>query len=104
MVIEKIHTPILFIAVASGEEEILFHQEWLTMAARQPSFRHCPIEAGQNDSDAVGKTLTMLAPLLTGQSNVIPMLCGTKAFVHPLRVYFTERGYDRKDETIETYD
>ena len=104
MFFEKIHAPVLLIAVAPNEEEILFHQEWLTMAVQQPSFRYLPIVAEQSESQAVEKTLEMLAPLLTGQPKVIPMLCGTKTFVRPLRAYFIEQGYDRKEVKIETYD
>jgi hypothetical protein len=74
------------------------------MAVQQPSFRYLPIVAEQNESQAVEKTLAMLAPLLTGQPKVIPMLCGTKAFVRPLRTYFMEQGYDRKEVKVETYD
>ena len=104
MFFEKIHTPVLLIAVAPSEEEALFHQEWLTMAVQQPSFRYLPIVADQSESTAVEKTLAMLAPLLAGQPKVIPMLCGTKAFVRPLRAYFMEQGYDRKEVKVETYD
>jgi phenol hydroxylase P5 protein len=32
------------------------------------------------------------------------MLCGTKAFVKPLRAHFLEAGYDRKEVKTETYD
>jgi ferredoxin-NADP reductase len=97
MFYKKIHTPVLLIAVAPSDEEVLFHQEWLTMAVQQPSFRYLPIVA-------VEKTLAMLGPLLTGQPKVIPMLCGTKAFVRPLRAYFMDQGYDRKEVKVETYD
>jgi ferredoxin-NADP reductase len=104
MFFKKIHTPVLLIAVAPSEEEVLFHQEWLTMAVQQPSFRYLPIVAEQSESQAVEKTLAMLGPLLTGQPKVIPMLCGTKAFVRPLRTYFMDQGYDRKEIKAETYD
>ena len=69
MFYKKIHTPVLLIAVAPSEEEVLFHQEWLTMAVQQPSFRYLPIVAEQSESQAVEKTLAMLAPLsgATGQ-------------------------------------
>ena len=101
---KKVHTPVLLIAVAPSEEEVLFHQEWLTMAVQQPSFRYLPIVAEQSESQAVEKTMAMLGSLLTGQPKVIPMLCGTKAFVRPLRAYFMDQGYDRKEVKIETYD
>ena len=104
MFFEKIHTPVLLIAVAPSEEEVLFHQEWLTMAVQQPSFRYLPIVAEQSESQAVEKTVAMLGPLLTGQPKVVPMLCGTKAFVRPLRAYFMDQGYDRKEIKAETYD
>lgn len=100
----KLQIPILLIAVAPHEEEFLFHQEWLTMAMQYPSFRYLPLVAQNGESEAVEKTLSMLQPLMEGWSKVMPMLCGTKAFVHPLRAYFVERGYDRKEIKVETYD
>ncbi|MGE3978557.1 MAG: ferredoxin--NADP reductase [Nitrospira sp.] len=104
MLFSKIQTPVLLIALAPNEDEVLFHQEWLTMALQYPSFRYLPLVAQNGESEAVEKTLAMLAPLVTGQLKVIPMLCGTKAFVRPLRTYFMEGGYDRKEVKIETYD
>lgn len=100
----KLQTPVLLIALAPHEDEILFHQEWLTMAMQHPSFRYLPLVAQNGESEAVEKTLAMLTPLTEGQPRVVPMICGTKAFVHPLRAYFTEGGYDRKEVKIEPYD
>ncbi|GKS66181.1 hypothetical protein YTPLAS72_34850 [Nitrospira sp.] len=99
-----IQLPILLIAVAPSEEEVLFHQEWLTMAIQHTSFRYLPLVASNGDADAVEKTLAMLASIVNGQPKVVPLLCGTKAFVRPLRSYLMERGYDRKDVKVETYD
>jgi ferredoxin-NADP reductase len=104
MFFSKIQTPVLLIALAPHEDENLFHQEWLTMAMQHPSFRYLPLVARNGESEAVGKTLSMLTPLVKGQPKVVPMLCGTKAFVRPLRAYFTEGGYDRKEVKVETYD
>lgn len=101
---KKIHTPVLLIAVAPGEEEALFHQEWLTMAIQHPSFRYLPLVAQNGETEAVEKTLSMLVPLVSDQPKATPMLCGTKAFVRPLRAYFMDSGYDRKQVKIETYD
>lgn len=100
----NIQTPLLLIAVAPSEEESLFHQEWLTMAIQQPSFRYLPLVAQNGVADAVEKTLTMLTPMVMGQPKAVPLLCGTKAFVRPLRAYFMEQGYDRKEVKVETYD
>lgn len=104
MLFSKIQTPVLLIAVAPDEAEVLFHQEWLTMAMQYPSFRYLPLVAQNGELEAVEKTLSMLTPLVKGQPKVVPMICGTKAFVRPLRAYFMERGYDRKEVKIEAYD
>lgn len=100
----KIKTPVLLIAVAPHEDALLFHQEWLTMAMQHSSFRYLPLVAQNGEAEAIEKTLSMLTPLITGQPKGIPMICGTKAFVRPLRAYFMEEGYDRKEVKIETYD
>ena len=104
VIVPKIHTPVLLIAVAPSEEESLFHQEWLTMAIQQSSFRYLPLVAQNGEAEAVEKTLTMLTPIIMGQPKAVPLLCGTKAFVRPLRAYFMEQGYDRKEVKVETYD
>jgi ferredoxin-NADP reductase len=104
MFFSKIQIPVLLIAVAPDEDEVLFHQEWLTMAMQHPSFRYLPLVAPNGEPEAVEKTLAMLMPLIKGQPKVHPMICGTKAFVRPLRAYFTGEGYDRKEVKVETYD
>lgn len=104
MFFSKIQTPVLLIAVAPDENEVLFHQEWLTMAMQYSSFRYLPLVARNGEPEAIDKTLSMLTPLVKGQPKVIPMICGTKAFARPLRAYFLEEGYDRKEIKIETYD
>jgi hypothetical protein len=67
------------------------------------SFRYLPLVASSDES-AVALTLTMLQPLIDETSKVLPMLCGTKNFVRPLRTFFLERGYGRKEVKTETYD
>ena len=104
MFLSAIQIPILLIAVAPNEEEVLFHQEWLSMAAQHPLFRYLPLVAQNGEVEAVEKTLRMLASLMGEQAKVIPLLCGTKAFVRPLRAYFVEQGFERKEVKVETYD
>jgi ferredoxin-NADP reductase len=95
---------ILLIAVAPAEEELLFHQELLTLAVTHPGFRYLPLVAAGGEQQGVDLTLSMLKPLIEGVPKVIPMLCGTKGFVRPLRTYFVGAGYDRKEVKTETYD
>ena len=95
---------ILLIAVAPAEEELLFHQELLSLAVTHPTFRYLPLVAAAGEQQAVDLTWRMLGPLLAGTEKVLPMLCGTKGFVKPLRSRLVEAGYDRKDVKTETYD
>ncbi|MBA5866659.1 MAG: hypothetical protein GDA67_08215 [Nitrospira sp. CR1.3] len=96
---------VLLIAVAPGEDDLLFHQELLTLAVTHPGFRYLPLVAAAGEQQAVDLTLSMLRPLVDNAPHkMIPMLCGTKGFVRPLRGYFVEAGYDRKEIKTETYD
>ncbi len=95
---------ILLIAVAPAEDEVLFHQELLTLAATHSRFRYLPFVAAKGEQQGVDLACSMLRPLIEKAPKVIPMLCGTKGFVRPLRAYLVEAGYDRKEVKIETYD
>jgi ferredoxin-NADP reductase len=95
---------VLLIAVAPAEDELLFHQELLTLAVMHQGFRYLPLVAAGGEQQGVDLTLSMLRPLISGAPKVTPMLCGTKGFVRPLRGYFIEAGYDRKEVKTETYD
>ncbi len=95
---------ILLIAVAPAENELLFHQELLTLAVTHPGFRYLPLVAANGEQQGVELALSMLRPVIENAPKVIPMLCGTKAFVRPLRAYFNEAGYNRKEVKVEMYD
>lgn len=95
---------VMLIAVAPAEEELLFHQELLTLAVTHPGFRYLPLVAAGGEQQGVELTLSMLPPLIEGAPKVIPMICGTKGFVRPLRGYFREAGYGQKEVKTETYD
>lgn len=94
----------LLIAVAPAEDELLFHQELLTLAVTHPGFRYLPLVSAGGEQQGVDLTWSMLRPLIVNAPKVVPMICGTKAFVRPLRGYFIEAGYDRKAIRTETYD
>ena len=96
-------SPSLLIAVGPAENEMLYHDELLSLAVMRASFRYLPLVASSNES-AVALTLTMLRPLIDETSKVLPMLCGMKDFVRPLRAFFLEKGYERKEVKTETYD
>ncbi|SLM46740.1 putative Ferredoxin reductase [Nitrospira japonica] len=95
---------VLLIAVAPDEDDLLFHHEFLTLAIHHPGFRYLPLVAAGGEQQAVDLVLSMLRPLMNGGPQMLPMLCGTKQFVRPLRAYFVESGYERKEVKTETYD
>jgi ferredoxin-NADP reductase len=95
---------VLLIAVAPAEDELLFHHELLTLAVTQSGFRYLPLVAASGEEQGVDLTLSMLGPLVENGPKMRPMICGTKAFVRPLRAYLTDAGYDRKQVKTETYD
>lgn len=95
---------VLLVSVAPAEEELLFHQELLTLAVTHLGFRYLPLVAAGGEQQGVDLTFSMIRPLIEGAPKVIPMLCGTKGFVRPLRAYFVAAGYDRKAVKTETYD
>jgi ferredoxin-NADP reductase len=96
--------PVLLVAVAPEEEELLFHHELLSLAVTHSGFRYLPLVAAGGEQQAVELTLSMLRPLIDSIHKVMPLLCGTKSFVRPLRGHFLEAGYNRKDVKTETYD
>jgi len=93
----------ILLAVGPAEEEWLYHDELLALAAQHPSFRYMPMAVNGTDQEVVEATLKLLRPLVTGRPKVMPLLSGVKGFVRPLRAYFIETGYDRKEVKTETY-
>ena len=93
----------ILIAVGPAEDEWLYHNELLALAAQHPSFRYMPVAVNGTDQEIVEATVKLLRPLVTGRPKVTPLLSGIKGFVRPLRAYFMESGYDRKEVKTETY-
>lgn len=93
----------ILISVGPAEDEWLYHDELLALAARHPSFRYMPVAVNGTDREVVEATVKLLRPLVTGRPNVMPLLSGVKGFVRPVRAYLMEAGYDRKEVKTETY-
>jgi CDP-4-dehydro-6-deoxyglucose reductase, E3 len=94
----------ILITIAPAESEWLYHDELLDLAARYPSFRYTPMVVNGTNQEVVEATVKLLRPVVTGRPKVMPLLSGVKGFVRPLRAYFVETGYDRKEVKTETYD
>ncbi len=88
------------------QAERIYHDEFQSLAASHESFRYLPTVL---DGSGQGRTERrpegeILASLWAGRKDFLPMICGTKAFVRPLKTYLTELGFGRKEAKFETYD
>ncbi|MGH7167379.1 MAG: ferredoxin--NADP reductase [Nitrospiraceae bacterium] len=88
--------------------ELLYHDEFTDLAARHDRFCYEPMVSEADRREHSGAeyqpVLEKLAALLAGRTDFLPMICGTKAFVRPLRASLMERGFSRRDVSVETYD
>src|SRR5262249_53259509 len=94
----------VLIAVGPAENEWLYHDELLALAAQHASFRYMPVVVDGTNQEVVEATIKLLRPFVTGRGKVMPLLSGVKGFVRPVRAYLVEAGYNRKEVKIETYD
>lgn len=90
------------IAQAPSPAERLYHEEFIALAASQPSFRYMPLVSEDPATD--GATAEAIKQIAGNGRNVTPMIAGIKSFARPLRALFVELGYDRREVKLETYD
>ena len=99
---------VLLIVSAPSQAELLYHDEFAALASSRPNFRYLTRvpEPGEPDTieSEVRRTIELLKAQAGGRRDLVPMICGLKAFVRPLRAYFMELGFDRKEVRVETYD
>ncbi len=101
-----VHNRITLLYSAPSWEEMAYHDEFAALASWQTRFRYMPIVLPQNSppNAEIEAMIERLKPILADGPPTIPMICGIKAFVRPLRTFFTEQGFDRRDVRVETYD
>lgn len=90
------------IAQAPSPAEQLYHQEFITLAESQPSFRYLPLVNEDPTNNA--RTVEAIKQVASNGRNVTPMIAGIKSFARPLRSFFMELGFDRRAVKLETYD
>ncbi len=90
------------IAQAPNPAEQLYHEEFLMLAKSQPSFRYLPLV--NEDPTNQASTVEAIKQVAMNGRNVTPMIAGIKAFARPLRSFFMELGFDRREVKLETYD
>lgn len=91
---------------APNREELIYHDEFVALASRHQSFRYETIllQGEGPVGDDTRPELERVVSLFGSRKDFFPMVCGVKAFVHPLRSYFKERGFGRREARYETYD
>lgn len=91
-----------------GRAELLYHDEFAQMAARQDFFCYEPLISETDGKEHSGAdyqpVFEKLVAMFPGRTDFLPMICGLKAFVRPLRASLMERGFARRDVLVETYD
>ncbi len=99
---------ITLILVSHSLSDVPYHQEFLELAERAPKFRYeslLPvIPAVPRPEAEVRSALDLWNALFKDRRDLIPMVCGTKAFVRPIREQLQKLGFDRKEVRVETYD
>jgi ferredoxin-NADP reductase len=94
--------PTTLIAQAPSSAEQLYHEEFLSLADSYSSFRYIPLVT-EDPSDCAA-TVDAIKRITRNRRDVIPMIAGIKSFARPLRAFFMELGFDRKEVKLETYD
>lgn len=85
-------------------EELIYDDEFRRLDATHESFRYFPVIRTGNDLE-LDKAAARKAIGPDGfRPTFVPMICGVRAFVEPMRACFLELGLDRKAIRYETYD
>jgi NAD(P)H-flavin reductase len=95
-------TPLTVISIAPSEGELLYQEEFAALASTHTDMRYVPIIASHEVE--VERVMDSISQYVRDCRDLVPMICGIKQFVRPLRGFFMERGFDRRDVKIETYD
>ncbi|HZC67521.1 MAG TPA: FAD-dependent oxidoreductase [Nitrospirales bacterium] len=88
------------------QTEQIYHDELQEMAASHKNFRYLPtvLDGSGPAGEERRSESEVLASLWQGRKDFLPMVCGTKAFIRPLKTYLSELGFGRKEAKFETYD
>jgi phenol hydroxylase P5 protein len=96
---------------APAVEELIYHQEFLDLAAREPRFEYYPtlLEPPVHTSTTspwtgdVEEELDLLARHAAGWMPFVPMVCGLREFTRSVRAFFQEMGFERRAVRLESY-
>ena len=91
---------------ACRQEDLVYLEELERAAEAHPWFHLITtvdeeVEGWTGSNEAV---LDLLPGLVGKRTDLIPMVCGKREFVRPIRDFFHARGYDRRAVKWESYD
>ncbi len=98
------HVTLIYSSPSSQEQ--VYHEEFLALAAAHANFRYLPrvLKSTADRTREERPEIEMVASLFGGRRDFLPLTCGIKAVVVPVRAYLKELGFDRREMRFETYD
>lgn len=99
-------SPVTLLYTAPRPHDLAYHDELRRAADCHPWFT-LVTTVEEPDAGWTGKSrpaLELLPELVRGRTDLVPMVCGIREFVRPVRDYFQDLGYDRRAVKWESYD
>jgi phenol hydroxylase P5 protein len=89
-----------------NSQERIYHQEFLALASAHANFRYlpCVLKPAADRTREERPEIETVTSLFGGRRDFLPLTCGIKAMVAPVRAYLKELGFDRREMRFETYD
>jgi len=88
--------------------EMVYHEDLADLSRRHQRFRYHPtiLAADEPFGDDHRPELDILREVVgkLATPTYLPMICGLKAFVYPIREFFMQLGFERRAVRCETYD
>lgn len=89
-----------------GSTEQIYHEEFLELASSHANFRYVPklFDAAEEKKPEERPEIEVVTSLFGGRRDFLPLTCGIKVFVAPIRAHLKALGFDRREMRFETYD
>jgi len=96
---------ILLVYGAGNSQDLIYHDEITGWVERHRNFSYVPTIFAAEDGwkGRVGTELDALRLLVTERKGQLPMVCGGSDMVRPVRSFFQELGFARREVRCETY-
>ena len=91
---------------APSQEDLIYHDEFIELDRHHDTFRYMHLLLGRDGHtrEEQWPEIEMISSLFEGRRDFLPMICGIRAFVNPLREHFRKLGFERRQIRHEIYD